>query len=99
MRAIDATPDITLAELRERLITERGETFALSTIHDFYRRHRITFKKRRRTPASKRARSRLGRTGLGDAALLQRALLLLGVALLRRRHHGPASTICPPMAM
>jgi transposase len=57
MRAIDATPDITLAELRERLITERGETFALSTIHDFYRRHRITFKKRRRTPASKRART------------------------------------------
>ena len=54
---IDATPDITLAELRERLITERGETFALSTIHDFYRRHRITFKKRRRTPASKRART------------------------------------------
>ena len=45
MRAIDATPDITLAELRERLITERGETFALSTMHDFYRRHRITFKK------------------------------------------------------
>ena len=29
MRAIDETPDITLAELRERLITERGETFAL----------------------------------------------------------------------
>ncbi len=57
MRAIDATPDITLAELRERLITERGETFALSTIHDFYRRHRITFKKRRRTPASKCART------------------------------------------
>ena len=28
MRAIDATPDITLAELRERLITERGETRA-----------------------------------------------------------------------
>ena len=43
--AIDATPDITLAELRERLITERGETFALSTIHDFYRRHRTRSKK------------------------------------------------------
>ena len=57
MRAIDETPDITLAELRERLITERGETFALGPIHDFYRRHRITFKKRRRTPASKRART------------------------------------------
>ena len=44
MRAIDETPDITLAELRERLITERGETFALSTIHDFYRRHRTRSK-------------------------------------------------------
>ena len=28
------------------------------------------------------------RPGLGDAALLQRPLLVLGVALLRRRHHG-----------
>ena len=37
-------PDITLAELRERLIAERCESFALSTIHDFYRRHGITFK-------------------------------------------------------
>ena len=44
MAAIEETPDITLAELRERLITERGETFALKTIHDFYRRHGITFK-------------------------------------------------------
>ena len=35
-----------LAELRERLIEERGETFAISTVHGFYRRHGITFKKR-----------------------------------------------------
>jgi len=55
LAAVRETPDITLAELRERLIAERGETFALSTIHDFYRRHGITFKKRRRTPASRRA--------------------------------------------
>jgi transposase len=55
LEAVRETPDITLAELRERLIAERGETFALSTIHDFYRRHGITFKKRRRTPASRRA--------------------------------------------
>lgn len=53
--AIEATPDITLAELRERLIAERGETFAISTIHDFYRRHGVTFKKRRRMPASRSA--------------------------------------------
>lgn len=43
--AIEETPDITLAELRQHLIDERGETFAISTIHDSYRRHGITFKK------------------------------------------------------
>lgn len=53
MSAISETPDITLAELRQRLIDERGETFAISTIHEFYRRHGVTFKKRRRTPASR----------------------------------------------
>jgi transposase len=53
MSAIEETPDITLAELRQRLIDERGETFAISTIHDFYRRHGITFKKRRRMPVSR----------------------------------------------
>jgi len=56
MRAIEETPDITLAELRERLIEERGERFAISTIHDFYRRHGVTFKKRPRTRASRTAR-------------------------------------------
>jgi len=55
--AIRETPDITLAELRERLIAERGESFAISTIHQFYRRHEITFKKRRRMPASRSART------------------------------------------
>jgi transposase len=53
MSAIKETPDITLSELRQRLIDERGETFAISTIHDFYRRHGVTFKKRRRMPASR----------------------------------------------
>ena len=54
--AIEQTPDITLAELRERLIKERGEAFAISTIHDFFRRHGVTYKKRPRTPASRSAR-------------------------------------------
>ena len=53
MQAIAETPDITLAELRQRLIEERGEVFAISTIHDFYRRHGVTFKKRRRMRASR----------------------------------------------
>ncbi len=55
--AVRETPDITLAELRERLVVERGETFAISTIHDFYRRRGVTYKKRPRTPASRRART------------------------------------------
>lgn len=53
MAAIEEAPDITLAELRDRLVEERGERFALSTIHDFFRRHGISFKKRRRMRASR----------------------------------------------
>jgi len=56
MAAIEEVPDITLAELRERLTRERGERFALSTIHDFFRRHGISFKKRRRMRASRNGR-------------------------------------------
>ncbi len=56
MRAIEETPDITLAELREHIIAERGERFAISTIHDFFRRHSVTFKKRQRMPANRTAR-------------------------------------------
>ncbi len=57
MDAIAQAPDITLAELRERLIEERGETFAVSTIHDFFRRHRVRYKKRRLMPASRSAKT------------------------------------------
>ncbi len=55
MDAIEAAPDITLAELRDRLIEEQGEAFALSTIHDFFRRHGVSYKKRQRTPANRNA--------------------------------------------
>jgi transposase len=57
MQAVQEAPDITLAELRERLIEERGETFAVSTIHQFFRRHGVSYKKRPRTPASRSART------------------------------------------
>ncbi len=56
MAAIEEAPDITLAELRDRLIDERGETFGVSTIHDFFRRHGVSFKKRRHMPANRSAR-------------------------------------------
>jgi len=55
MAVIEEIPDITLAELRDRLTRERGETFGVSTIHDFFRRHGVSFKKRRLMPASKSA--------------------------------------------
>jgi len=57
MAAVKEAPDITLAELRERLIEERGETFALSTLHQFFRRHGVSYKKRPRMPASRSART------------------------------------------
>lgn len=44
MTAIEETPDITLVELRDRLVDERGETFAISTIHEFFRRYGISYK-------------------------------------------------------
>lgn len=53
MTAIEQAPDVTLAELRERLTEEHGETFAASTIHGFFRRHGVSYKKRLRMPASR----------------------------------------------
>lgn len=48
-------PDITLAEIGERLAAERGVRAAPSTIWLFLDRRGITFKKRRRTPPSSSA--------------------------------------------
>ena len=42
--AVEAKPDVTLAELRE-LLSEHGASFALSTIWRFFARHKITLKK------------------------------------------------------
>ena len=41
------TPDITLAEIAERLARDRGERFAPSVLHRFFARRGITFKKNR----------------------------------------------------
>lgn len=57
LAAVEVMPDITLAELRDKLIAERGECFAASTIHGFFRRRGITYKKRPRMPASRSART------------------------------------------
>ena len=55
LRAIQQPPALTLAALRARLRTERGESFALSPMHAVYRRHRITVKKSLRMPANRTA--------------------------------------------
>jgi transposase len=47
----EATPDITVEELRAAL-SGRGHAFGYGTLQRFFRRHGITRKKRRRTPAS-----------------------------------------------
>ena len=44
MSAIAEAPDFTLAELRGRLIVELGETFAISTIHQYFRRHGVGYR-------------------------------------------------------
>ena len=50
-------PDITLLEIRERLIDNCGQTFAPSVLWRFFDRHKITFEKKPRTPRSSDART------------------------------------------
>jgi transposase len=54
---IRRTPDITLLEIRERLIANCGERFSVSVLWRFFDRHRITFKKRPRMQKSSSART------------------------------------------
>lgn len=49
-----ATPDITQAELR-RGLADRGLSVSHSTLWRFFRRHRMSVKKRLRTPPSRSA--------------------------------------------
>jgi transposase len=54
---IEDAPDITLAEIGERVAAEHGVRAAPSTIWLFLDRRGITFKKRRRTPQSSSAQT------------------------------------------
>ena len=55
--AIADQPDITLAELQTRLSAEHGVHFAIGTLWRFFKRRRITIKKRRRMLPSSNART------------------------------------------
>jgi transposase len=50
-------PDITLLEIRERLIANCGQRFSTSVLWRFFHRHKITFKKKLRMPRSSNART------------------------------------------
>lgn len=50
---VAATPDITLAELAEKLRRERQLSVGIGTVWRFFDRRRITFKKRQRMPPSR----------------------------------------------
>ena len=68
LHAIELEKDITLAELATMLDREHGASFAPSTVHRFLVRHRITLKKRRRTRASRNARTWRGGGRPGSTA-------------------------------
>jgi len=53
---IEATPDITLAEIGERLARDCGVRAVPSTVWMFLDKRGITYKKRRRMPASSNGR-------------------------------------------
>jgi len=48
--------DITLAEIAAQLAVERGVTAGVTTVHAFFAKRGITYKKRRRTPPNSSAR-------------------------------------------
>lgn len=50
-------PDITLAEITAHLEAKHGVSVAQSTVWRFFKRHGVTYKKRRRTPPNRTART------------------------------------------
>ena len=54
---VAAEKDLTLAEIAARLEAEHGQRLHPSTIHYFFRRHGISYKKRQRTLPSRNART------------------------------------------
>ena len=60
--------DITLAEIAERLETERGVRTCAASVHAFFKKRAITYKKRQRTPRSSSARTSSPGAGAGSMA-------------------------------
>lgn len=54
---VEEAPDISLAEIAERLLANRSVSAVPSTVWEFFDKRNITFKKRQRTQASSNART------------------------------------------
>ncbi len=67
--------DITLAEIAEHLETERGVKASLTTVHAFFAKRGITYKKRRRTLPNSSAQMfwQRGKSGSKDSSISIRA--------------------------
>jgi len=67
--------DITLAEIAERLAAERGVKAGVTTVHEFFAKRGITYKKRRRTRPNSSARTFWPRENNGstDSSISTRA--------------------------
>jgi transposase len=66
LRMIEEAPDITLAEIAERLMAEHGVRVVPSTVWGFLDKRGITFKKRRRMPANSSGRMSSDAAGPGS---------------------------------
>jgi transposase len=62
---IDGEPDLTLAEIEQRLLVDRGVRSTDSSIDRFFKRHKVSFKKKEST----RSRTRPSRRGGGTTKL------------------------------
>ena len=67
---IEDAPDMTLAEIAERLMSEHGVQVVGSTIWMFLDKRGITFKKRRRMPANSNAPTSCAPAGTGSTTSL-----------------------------
>lgn len=67
--------DITLAEIAEHLAVERGVKASLTTVHEFFAKRGITYKKRRRTRPNNSVRTswRRANNGSMDSSISTRA--------------------------
>ena len=56
LATVAEAPDITLAELQDKLIADQGERFGVTTIWRFFARRGVSYKKSRPTRRGRRAR-------------------------------------------